>query len=407
MVDITIVGAGIVGLATALRFLERFPRLRVAVYEKEREVAVHQTGHNSGVIHSGVYYHPASLKARLCREGSRRMLDFCQRHGIRTVLCSKLIIAAGEEELPRLEELHRRGLANGVPGLRRLNGARIGEIEPRASGVAALHVPDVAIVDFRRVARAMASEIGLRGGEVVLGARVLGIREGGGAIRLETSEGDVETRHLVNCAGLFSDRVARLAGLEPGIRIVPFRGEYYALVPEVRHWVRGLIYPVPDPRFPFLGVHLTPLIDGGVEAGPNAVLALAREGYGWSRVALGDVWELLSFPGFRRLARRFWREGFFETRRSFSKSLLARSLQRLLPDLDARHLMRGGAGVRAQAVGRDGGLVADFLFLDTPRSLHVLNAPSPAATASLAIADRLVTLAARRWGLESKTPACL
>ncbi len=407
MTDVVVVGAGIVGLATALRFLEKFPRLRVRVYEKEPAVASHQTGHNSGVIHSGIYYHPASLKARLCREGGRRMLEFCQRHGIRTVRCGKLIIAVGQEELPRLDKLYRRGLANGVSGLRRIHGDSIGEIEPRARGLAALHLPEVSIVDFREVARAMVAAIGLQGGEVIVGARVLRIVEGSRTVQLETSKGHVEARYLVNCAGLYADRVARLAGLDPGVRIIPFRGEYYALTPEVCGWVHGLIYPVPDPRFPFLGVHLTPLLDGGFEAGPNAVLALAREGYTWSRIAPGEVWESLSYPGFWRMAARFWREGIFEMRRSFSKSLFAHSLQRLVPGIEARHLVRAGAGVRAQAVGRDGSLAADFLFLDTPRSVHVLNAPSPAATASLSIGDHVVARAAGRWDLEMRTPASL
>lgn len=397
--DVTIVGAGIVGLATALAFLEKFPRLRVAVLEKESKVGVHQTGHNSGVIHSGIYYRPGSLKARLCREGAEQTLRFCERHHIPTMRCGKLIIATHEHELPIMEELFRRGLANGVPAMEKVGPEHIREIEPRAAGLAAIHSPHTAIVDFQKVAQTMAQVVDALGGEVIPGTRVLGIREGGCSIDVQTTRGDYETGYLVNCAGLHSDTVARLAGLSPRVGIIPFRGEYYTLAPEVREWVRGLIYPVPDPRFPFLGVHLTRTVHGAVEAGPNAVLALAREGYTRFRLSTTSVFHMLAFPGFWRMARTYWRTGVYEWYRSWSKQAFAQSLQRLLPDLMARHLTAGGAGVRAQAVARDGGLVDDFHFVETPRGVHVLNAPSPAATASLAIGEYIVGRVAERWHL--------
>lgn len=401
--DLTVIGAGIVGLATALAFLERFPGLRVAVLEKEAEVAAHQTGHNSGVIHSGIYYRPESLKARLCREGARRMLRFCERQRIPTLACGKLMVATDEREIPVLEALYERGLANGVPGLVKMGPQRIREVEPRAAGLAALHLPRVAVVDFREVARAMARVVGARGGRVVLGARVLGIREGGGRIDVRTTAGNLESRYLVNCAGLHSDAVARMAGLSPQVRILPFRGEYYTLAPAAREWVRGLIYPVPDPRFPFLGVHLTRTVRGAVEAGPNAVLALAREGYTRFRVSPTALGDMLAFPGFWRMARRYWRTGLGEWYRSCAKGAFTRSLQGLVPDLAAGHLAAGGSGVRAQAVARDGRLVDDFLFFDTRRAVHVLNAPSPAATASLAIGEHIVNRVAGRWSLEEQS----
>lgn len=399
MHDVTVVGAGIVGLATALAFLERFPRLRVLVVDKEPRVGAHQTGHNSGVIHSGIYYRPGSLKARLCRAGAERMLRFCELQGIRTICCGKLIVATEERELPMLDQLFERGLANGVPGLEQVGPARIRDLEPRAAGLAALHLPHVAIVDYGDVARAMARAVGAGGGEIVLGARVLGIREGHGGLYVQTTAGDLATRYLVNCAGLHSDTVARLAGMSPRVRIIPFRGEYHTLAPGVRDWVRGLIYPAPDPRFPFLGVHLTRTVHGAVEAGPNAVLALAREGYTRYRLSPASLSDMLAFPGFWRMARRYWRTGLGEWYRSCRKVAFARSLQRLVPDLAAGHLTAGGAGVRAQAVARDGRLVDDFLFLDTPRAVHVLNAPSPAATASLAIGEAIVERLAGRWEL--------
>lgn len=398
--DVTIIGAGIVGLATALAFLERFPRLHVAVLEKESEVGVHQTGHNSGVIHSGIYYRPGSLKAQLCTEGATRLFRFCERHRIPTVRCGKLIVATDQREFSALNELYVRGLKNGVTPLEKVGTERIREIEPRAAGLAAVYSPHTAIVDFRKVAQGMARQMGALGGEVVLGARVLAIREDSGGMDIQTTEGDFSTRYLVNCAGLYADTVARLTQLSPQVRIIPFRGEYYTLAPPVGEWVRGLIYPVPDPRFPFLGVHLTRTVHGSVEAGPNAVLALAREGYTRLRFSASSLFDTLGYPGFWRMARRYWRTGLDEWYRSFRKEAFARSLERLVPDLRADHLLPGGTGVRAQAVARDGQLVDDFHFVDAPRMVHVLNAPSPAATASLAIGNYIVRRVTKRWDLE-------
>lgn len=399
MVDVAIVGGGIVGLATALALAGRAPGARLTVLEKEPEVAAHQTGHNSGVIHSGIYYQPGSLKARLCVEGARRMVEFCESHGIRYELCGKVIVATSEAELGPLEELHRRGTASGVPGLRRIGPAELKDIEPEAAGVAALHSPRTGIVDYREVARAMASDLCRRGVDVRTSAGVRAIHRDGGGLRLETAAGDVPARYLINCAGLYADVVARMAGAGPDVQIVPFRGEYYFLRPDRRRLVRGLVYPVPDARLPFLGVHLTRTVHGDVEAGPNAVLALAREGYTRGRIHAGELWETLRYRGFRALARRHWRVGVYEYYRSLSKGAFVRSLQRLVPAIRPNDVAPGGAGVRAQAVDAEGRLVDDFRIVATPGAIHVLNAPSPAATASLAIGAYVAELAGRRFEL--------
>ncbi|HUK88701.1 MAG TPA: L-2-hydroxyglutarate oxidase [Terriglobales bacterium] len=390
--DLVIVGGGIVGLATALALLERRPELRLAVLEKEPRLAAHQSGHNSGVIHSGIYYKPGSLKAETCVEGATAMLEFCRAHGIPHKVCGKVVVATSQEEVPALEELRRRGEANGVPGLRMLAVEELRAIEPHAAGVRALQVPGTAITDYAAVCEKYAELLRAAGGEVRTGARVTGIVRRGGETVVETSAGEVRARFLVNCAGLHSDRIARLAGAEPGVRIVPFRGEYYELRPAAQALVRGLIYPVPDPKFPFLGVHLTPRVRGGVEAGPNAVLALKREGYGKLSFSPRDAATTLFYGGFWRLAGRYWRSGAGEMARSFLKGRFVRALQKLVPELRREDLAGGGAGVRAQAVDARGALVDDFRMVRGEGAIHVLNVPSPAATASLAIGKRIAQM---------------
>jgi (S)-2-hydroxyglutarate dehydrogenase len=397
--DVLIVGGGIVGLGTALALTARRPNLRVAVVEKGSAVGTHQTGHNSGVIHSGIYYKPGSLKARLCVDGGRRMAAFCDEHGIPYERCGKLVLATDQRELPALAELHRRGTANGVPGLRRMSPAEYREVEPNAAGIAALHVPGTGIVDYRQVAAAMARVLAGRGVAILLGREVTAVAEVSGGSRVVTSAGELSARALINCAGLHSDRIARLMGVQPDVQIVPFRGEYFFLRQDRANLVKGLIYPVPDPALPFLGVHLTRTIHGGVEAGPNAVLALAREGYTRGSVNWQELRGTLGYSGFRTLARRYWRTGLFEYYRSFSKAAFARSLAKLVPDIRMADLSAGGAGVRAQAVTAGGQLVDDFRIVAGARAIHVLNAPSPAATASLAIGDHVAHLAEEAFAL--------
>ncbi|MGW0433186.1 L-2-hydroxyglutarate oxidase [Micromonospora sp. NPDC003197] len=384
-----VIGGGIVGLATAHRILLDRPDAEVTVLEKEPRLAAHQTGHNSGVIHAGVYYRPGSLKARLCAAGSRSMVEFCAENDIPVQMCGKLIVATDEGELPRLRALHERAVANGLP-VRLIGPAEATEHEPAVRCVEALHVASTGIVDFTRVSQALAGRAEQAGARIRLGTRVTGIVTRGDEQVIQTAAGDVVADVLVNCAGLHADRVARLAGVTPSASIIPFRGEYYELRPERRDLVRGLIYPVPDPRFPFLGVHLTRMIDGGVHAGPNAVLALAREGYSWRRIDPRAVAELATQPGLWRLARRHLHYGLTEVRRSLSRRRFARSLARLVPELTERDLMPAPAGVRAQAVAADGTLIDDFLIVTRPRQVHVLNAPSPAATSSLEIARHIV-----------------
>jgi L-2-hydroxyglutarate oxidase LhgO len=384
---ILVVGAGIVGLATALALRSSPAHPEVKVVEKEGDVVQHQTGHNSGVIHSGPYYRPGSLKARLCLEGRTKLIRFCEAHRIRYELCGKVIAAVGEGELPALREIHRRGVANGVAGLRFLTPEELRELEPNAVATQGLHVPTTGIVDYREVGHAMASELRSQGVEILLGAPLLEARRADGGIVVRTTTGSFSARYLVNCAGLYSDRVARLCGADPPVHILPFRGEYYVLRPERRGLVRGLLYPVPDPDQPFLGVHFTRRISGEVEAGPNAVLAFAREGYRRSTVDPADLASMLTTPGVFPMARRFWRTGFFEMYRSLRKPVFVRSLQKLVPSIASEDLEPGGSGVRAQALAPDGRLVDDFVFAESERALHVLNAPSPAATASLAIGE--------------------
>jgi L-2-hydroxyglutarate oxidase LhgO len=362
------------------------------VLEKESSVARHQTGHNSGVLHSGIYYKPGSLKARIAVRGAAEMVRFCEEHGVPFELSGKVIVATSEEERPRLEDLLARGRENGVPGLRAISAEELREIEPHARGVAALHSASTGIVSFRAVAEAMASSIERAGGRVRTNARLLGFRREGEALRLQTEAGDVLAKRVVTASGLQADRVAALCGAEPGARILPFRGEYYRLRPGSRGLVRSLIYPVPDPRFPFLGVHFTRRIDGDVEAGPNAVLALAREGYRKQDVSPRDLWEMARFAGTFRMARKHWRTGLEEYYRSFSKSAFVRKLRKLVPELGEEDLEPGGSGVRAMALERDGNLVDDFRIVDSGGFVHVLSASSPAATSSLAIADLILEL---------------
>jgi L-2-hydroxyglutarate oxidase len=384
-----VVGGGIVGLATAHQLTQDHPHSTVTVLEKEDRVAGHQTGHNSGVIHAGVYYKPGSLKAELCRAGQASMVAFCQAHDIPYQICGKLIVATDPDEVPRLDALSERATANGLP-IRKITPEQAREYEPNVACVAALHVASTGIVDYTLVARRLADLVEKAGGTVRLGARVTGLRPDGNAVVVATTIGAFRADYLINCAGLFSDRVARMAGLSPPARIVPFRGEYYELREDRRDLVRGLIYPVPDPQFPFLGVHLTRMIDGSVHAGPNAVLALAREGYSWGRVRARDIAEVAAYPGLWRLARKHLGYGLTEVRRSLSRKRFADSLARLVPAVTGEDIVPAGAGVRAQAIAPDGSLVDDFLIVQARRQVHVLNAPSPAATSSLEIAKHIV-----------------
>jgi L-2-hydroxyglutarate oxidase LhgO len=392
------IGGGILGLATARELHSRFPHLRMAVVEKEDAPGQHQSGHNSGVLHAGVYYKPGSLKARLCLEGKAAMERFADEHGITYETCGKLIVALREDELGRLEDLFERGQANGVPGLRKVGPEEIREIEPHAAGIAALHSPGTGIIDFGAVVTTLARLLVEDGVELLLGHEVLGLEAGEGVTTVRTSQGDLTTRSLVSCAGLHSDRVARMQG-PAEVAIIPFRGDYYTLRPEARDLCRGLIYPVPDPSLPFLGVHFTKRYDGEVWAGPNAVLATEREGYRRLGFRARDLWETVSYPGFAKMARRYWKIGAAEVWRDAVKSAFVRDLQRYVPEVRSDQLVFGPSGVRAQAVDPNGALVDDFALARTATGLHVLNAPSPAATASLAIARMLADEAADAFGL--------
>ena len=390
--DIAVIGGGIVGLSFAMQVSEQFPRLRVVVLEKEAGVARHQTGHNSGVIHSGVYYKAGSLKARLCVAGAREMVEFCARHGIPHEVCGKLIVATNAEETARLDVLLAQGKANGLEGLQLLGRDEMLEIEPFVGGVRALHAPSTGITDYSAVTAKYAETAAAYGTDVRTGAGVVGFDTSGSEVLVRTRAGDFSARYVVNCAGLYSDRVARLAGDDPQMMLVPFRGEYYDLAPARQSLVQALIYPVPDPRYPFLGVHFTRRIQGNVDAGPNAVLAFRREGYGWKDFDLGETMEVFLDPGFRTMARQHWRNGLGEFRRSLRKREFVRSCQRLVPEVRMEDMTPGGSGVRAQAVGADGALVDDFRFVARERFLHVLNVPSPAATASLPIGREILKM---------------
>jgi (S)-2-hydroxyglutarate dehydrogenase len=394
--DVVVVGGGIVGLATAYRLVEARPALRIAILEKEPELATHQTGHNSGVLHAGLYYPPGSLKARLCREGKAAVEAFATAHDIPFEHCGKLVIALEESELDRLAALRERALANGVPGLEEVGPERIRELEPHAAGIRGLWSPETGIVDFRRVALAMADDLRAQGVTILTGREVRGLDERGDEVIVATPAGEVRADLVVACAGLQADRVAALSGARDGPRIVPFRGDYYTLTADARGLVRGLIYPVPDPRFPFLGVHFTKRIDGAVWAGPNAVLAFAREGYRRRDIRPRELLATLADRGFLRLAARHLRMGMTEMWRDWWKPAFVRELQRYVPEIRSDQLRFGPSGVRAQALERDGTLVDDFVLGGTGRILHVRNAPSPAATSSLAIGATLATTALER-----------
>ena len=396
--DIAVVGGGIIGLATAMALRRRNPGIGITVVEKEPRVGLHQTGHNSGVIHAGLYYAPGSRKATFCASGARILRRFCDERGIPYRMCGKVVVALDESQLPGLEELFRRGNANGVEGLEIIGPERLRELEPHAAGIRAIHSPNTGVVDYNAVTDAFADDV-REDGALLTGARLRGVVESEGRLVLETSRGSLSAGGLVNCAGLHADSVARMMGVDAGVRIVPFRGEYFSLRPERAGLVNGLIYPVPDPELPFLGVHFTRRIDGAVEAGPNAVLALAREGYRKTAVDPRQMLALAAFPGFWRMSAANWKTGLRETYRSLVKRRFVRSLQALVPEVRARDLWRPGAGVRAQAVGSDGRLLQDFSIVSTRTSVHVLNAPSPGATSSLVIGEYVAGVAEESFDL--------
>jgi L-2-hydroxyglutarate oxidase len=403
--DLVIIGAGIVGLAAAMQAVQSFPYLRIVVLEKEQQIARHQTGHNSGVIHSGIYYRPGSQKARLCVSGAAALVSFCREHDIPHEICGKLIVATSQLQLGTLAELQGRALQNGIAGVRWIESSGIREFEPHVRGIAALHVPGAGIVNYREVSEKYAERFKAMGGEIRTDTGVLKIDSLGDRFVIGTTGGSLETNFLINCAGLYSDRIARLTNAVPGVRIVPFRGEYYTLAPEKRYLVRSLVYPVPDSRFPFLGVHFTRHLDGSIEAGPNAVLALGREGYGRSDIHFRDSAEMFSYPGFWRMAGKFWKTGMQEMWRSLSQRSFATALQQLVPEVEHTDLLPAGAGVRAQAIDPNGVLLDDFCFVQSGRALHVCNVPSPAATASLAIAEEIIDMARQQFDLKVSTSA--
>lgn len=397
--DVAVIGGGILGLSSARELRLRFPNLSVLVIEKEHDLARHQTGHNSGVIHSGIYYRPGSLKARNCVEGARLLTKYCDERGIPYEKCGKVIVAVDESEVPALEELYRRGMANSVPGLSRIGPDELKKLEPHARGVAALHSPETGIIDYRHVSGAFADDFRESGGQISSSTALHGIRTLSEGMELQTSSGATRVQHIINCAGLYADVVANMTSPDNQIRIIPFRGDYYTLSARAKSMVNGLIYPVPDPAFPFLGVHFTRTVHGYTEAGPNAVLAFAREGYTIGKVNLREIAETFSYPGFWRLTLRYWRMGSQEFFRSISKRAFLKAAQRLLPDIRLEDMVNRGSGVRAQAVDRQGRLLDDFVISTGNNTVHVRNAPSPGATASLAIGKHVVNIAQETFGL--------
>lgn len=387
--DVVVIGGGIIGLATAWQLIEQFPKVRVVLLEKEDRLASHQTGRNSGVIHSGIYYKPGSLRARNCREGKKDLEAFCSKHGVAWEQTGKVIVATAESQLPALKRIYDRGQQNGVP-CEIISEERLAELEPYAAGIRAIHVPTSGIVDYPGMCTKLAGLLTGRGVEIRLSTRVTAVRQSTDRVEVVCGSESIQAAQVVNCTGLYSDRVARMSGQRMKEQIVPFRGEFFTLKEEATHLCRTLIYPVPDPRFPFLGVHFTRMVGGGVECGPNAVLALAREGYSWGRINLRDLTESLTYPGFLRLAVKYWKTGLGEVWRSLSKAAFVRALQGLVPDIRAEHLAKAPSGVRAQALAPTGDLVDDFLVLRNDRVLNVCNAPSPAATASLNIGRHIV-----------------
>ena len=395
--DIIIIGGGIVGLATGLKLAIKSPRLNILVLEKENRVAPHQTGNNSGVIHSGIYYKPGSMKALNCRDGYEQLIRFCDEENIPYEICGKVIVATSKAELPTLDMLYERGKENGLKGLQMLSPEELHEVEPHVSGIKGIRVPQTGIIDFTDVTKKLADKILERGGKLKLGAKVTGIRRQKANTVVETTQGPYETSLVVNCAGLYSDKIAAMTQKKVDVRIIPFRGEYYKISKQKEYLVNNLIYPVPDPGFPFLGVHFTRMIKGGIEAGPNAVLAFAREGYSKSKINPGELLESLTWPGFIKIAGKYWKTGFGEMYRSFSKSAFTKALQRLMPEITGDDLIPGGAGIRAQACDRRGGLLDDFSIIENDIAINVLNAPSPAATSSLAIGDKISSLVLKRF----------
>ena len=395
--DVCIIGGGIVGLATAYRICARFPKKKIVVLEKESSLAKHQTGHNSGVLHSGIYYKPGSLKAINCRKGKLAMEEFCREQEIEHELCGKIIVALNDKEIPRMEKIYERGRANGVR-CEIIPRERILEIEPHAAGIRAIHVPECGIVNYRQVCERMGELISeANGNEILLGQEATEISGAGNGLLVGTGQAEIETEFLINCGGLHSDRITRMGGNEPPAKIIPFKGEYYELREDARHLCRHLIYPVPDPQFPFLGVHFTRMIDGSVECGPNAVLAFGREAYGKLDLNLGDLLESLGYSGFRKMALKHWKMGLGEMWRSYNKGAFVRALQRLIPEIEGKHLDAAPAGIRAQAVSPGGDMVDDFLIKEDERVVNVCNAPSPAATASLNIGEAIVDKLAERF----------
>ena len=391
MYDVIIIGGGIVGLSTGYELLKKNPSLKVIILEKEPEIGLHQSGHNSGVIHSGIYYKPGSLKAINCRRGINLLLEFCNHHNIPYDMCGKVIVATCEEELNTLNLLHERGRENGISGIKMLSALELQEYEPHAAGLSALYCPETGIIDYQQVCEQLSENIQKRG-EIITDAAVVSIDDRPDGITVTTETIEYKTRFLINCAGLFSDYVAELAGVERQVRIVPFRGEYYMLKEQARHLVKNLIYPVPDPRYPFLGVHFTRTIDGGIEAGPNAVLAWAREGYKKTDIDLKEMWDYLSYGGFWRMAGKYWTTAMGEYYRSFFKGGFVNALQKLVPEITADDISPSPAGVRAQALALDGGFVDDFMINNIRNMIHVINAPSPAATSSLAIGEYIANI---------------
>lgn len=397
--DFVIIGGGIVGTATALALL-RDEKYSILIIEAEDKLAVHQTGNNSGVIHSGLYYKPGSLKAENCTRGRQLLYDFCEEHNINYEKCGKIVVAVSEEELPKLEMLYERGTANGLKGIKKLSGDELKEYEPSVSGIAGLFVPQTGIVDYVQVTKTYAELIKKKNGKIETGCKFLSLKKKNDELILSTTTGKITTKFLINCAGLYSDRVAEQCGIEPGLQIIPFRGEYYKLKKDSKQLVKNLIYPVPDPKFPFLGVHFTRMINGGVEAGPNAVLAFKREGYSHKDISFKDSFQMFTYSGFWRMAFKYYRMGFSEFYRSLNKRAFVSALKKLIPSIEITDIERGGAGVRAQALEPGGNLVDDFRIKEAGRMLHVLNAPSPAATASLSIGDTIAKMAVNKFNRE-------
>ena len=390
--DLVVIGGGIIGLATAMRVTEEFPDLKVAVLEKETEVAQHQTGHNSGVIHAGIYYAPGSQKANFCSTGGVLLREYCDKHNIKYDMCGKLIVAVNDNEVPMLMDLYERGTANGALGLKIIEKEEITDYEPHSSGVKAIFSPNTGIIDYTEVSKSNATQMMEAGGDLITGTELKSISEKDGQIYLETTEGTITAKKILNCAGLHADRVAKMMGVDMGVKSIPFRGEYFSLIPERSDMVKGLIYPVPNPNLPFLGVHFTRRVNGSVEAGPNAVLAFAREGYKKTKINFGDAFETLTYSGFLKMSLKYWTVGMKEQYRSLVKGSFVKSLQTLIPEITGKDLYSPGAGVRAQAVAKNGSLLQDFSIAETENAIHVLNAPSPGATASLTISKYILDL---------------